>query len=199
MHNMSTIQNYELYIVFKPDTEAQKSEDVINSFLGGVNAQNININREGVKKLAYPINRNRTGVYYLVTFDLELVDVRKLNENTNKFNQQESVMRYIVVNQTEFLVQKAKEKANPSPEFTHHKDVNKGKPTAKKDINNYLGIKAFDYKDVDYLSQFVSPYAKIFGKKRTGNSSKNQRKIDLAIKRARHMALMPFTAKWVEG
>lgn len=51
-----------------------------------------------------------------------------------------------------------------------------------------------DYKDVAYLKQFTSPYAKILSRKRTGISSDKQREISLAIKRARYMALLPYLA-----
>lgn len=57
------------------------------------------------------------------------------------------------------------------------------------------GIREIDYKDVDVLRKFISNYMKILPKKRTGICSKHQRKYAKAVKRARHMALMPFTNK----
>lgn len=54
--------------------------------------------------------------------------------------------------------------------------------------------KFVDYKDVPYLRQFTSPYAKMLSRKRTGISSDKQREISLAIKRARYMALLPYLA-----
>lgn len=58
-----------------------------------------------------------------------------------------------------------------------------------------IEIKKFvDYKDVVYLRQFMSPHAKILGKKRTGIPADKQRQIALAIKRARYMALLPYLA-----
>lgn len=49
-----------------------------------------------------------------------------------------------------------------------------------------------DYKDIATLSKFVSDRAKVLGKDRTGICAKHQRKLTLAIKRARHLALLPF-------
>jgi len=49
-----------------------------------------------------------------------------------------------------------------------------------------------DYKDVQFLRKFASPYGKILGSSRTGTCSKHQRMVARALKRARHMALMPF-------
>lgn len=54
--------------------------------------------------------------------------------------------------------------------------------------------KFVDYKDVQYLKQFMTPHAKIVAKKRTGVQASRQREIALAIKRARYMALLPYLA-----
>ena len=50
-----------------------------------------------------------------------------------------------------------------------------------------------DYKDSESLSKYLSDRAKIQGKDRTGICAKHQRRISVAIKRARHLALLPFT------
>ena len=49
-----------------------------------------------------------------------------------------------------------------------------------------------DYKDVLTLQKYVSGYARIIPKRRSGLCSKHQRKISVAIKRARIMAVLPF-------
>jgi len=49
-----------------------------------------------------------------------------------------------------------------------------------------------DYKDVEVLARYMSDRAKVLGKARTGICSKHQRKISISIKRARHLALLPF-------
>ena len=55
-----------------------------------------------------------------------------------------------------------------------------------------FGIRYVDYKDVDFLSQFVNDQGKILPRRITGNSLKYQRKVSSAIKKARHLALMPY-------
>ncbi len=57
------------------------------------------------------------------------------------------------------------------------------------------GINHIDYKDVEILKKFVNPHGRILSRKRTGVSSKNQRKLANAIKLARFMALMPYVAR----
>lgn len=51
-----------------------------------------------------------------------------------------------------------------------------------------------DYKDTQFLRRFMSPHAKILGRKRTGSCQKHQKLVTRALKRARHMALLPFVA-----
>ena len=54
------------------------------------------------------------------------------------------------------------------------------------------GIKYIDYKDPDFLIKFVNEQGKILPRRLTGTSLKYQRKVSVAIKRARHLALMPY-------
>ena len=50
----------------------------------------------------------------------------------------------------------------------------------------------FDYKDVKTLQRFIDIYGQIKSISKTGLSSKQQRQLAVAIKRARHLALLPF-------
>lgn len=51
-----------------------------------------------------------------------------------------------------------------------------------------------DYKDTAKLKKFVSERQKILPRRITGNCAKHQRELTLAVKRARHVALMPYVA-----
>ncbi len=53
--------------------------------------------------------------------------------------------------------------------------------------------KKIDYKDVDLMSQFITDRKKIQPRRSTGLNSKEQAKVALAVKRARFMALLPYT------
>jgi len=53
-------------------------------------------------------------------------------------------------------------------------------------------IEYVDYKDIDLLKRFISERGKILPRRVTGTSAKNQRKLTIAIKRARVMGLLPF-------
>ncbi len=56
------------------------------------------------------------------------------------------------------------------------------------------GIKYVDYKDADWLLGFVNEQGKLLPRRLTGTSLKYQRKVSVAVKRARHLALMPYVA-----
>lgn len=65
----------------------------------------------------------------------------------------------------------------------------------KQDYFSSNNIKHIDYKDIDLLKRFLSPSAKIMSSRRTNVTAKNQRKLSLAVKRARFMGLLPYIAK----
>ncbi len=56
-------------------------------------------------------------------------------------------------------------------------------------------VKAIDYKDAEALRRYTSSYGKIVPRRRSGVCAKHQRMLAQAIKRARHMALLPFVGK----
>ncbi|NNE76986.1 MAG: 30S ribosomal protein S18 [Pricia sp.] len=54
------------------------------------------------------------------------------------------------------------------------------------------GIKYIDYKDPDFLMKLVNEQGKLLPRRLTGTSLKYQRKVAQAVKRSRHLALMPY-------
>lgn len=54
------------------------------------------------------------------------------------------------------------------------------------------GIKFVDYKDPEFLKKFLNEQGRILPRRITGTSLKYQRKVAQAVKRARHLALLPF-------
>ncbi len=53
----------------------------------------------------------------------------------------------------------------------------------------------FDYRDVKTLQRFIDPYGRIEPISKTGLTAKQQRQLAVAVKRARHLALLPFVAQ----
>ena len=54
------------------------------------------------------------------------------------------------------------------------------------------GIKYIDYKDPDFLKRFINEQGKLLPRRITGTSKKYQRKVAQAVKRSRHLAIMPY-------
>jgi len=70
-------------------------------------------------------------------------------------------------------------------------DTNK---TKKYCMFKKSGIRYVDYKDPDFLMRFINEQGKLLPRRLTGTSLKYQRKVSVAVKRARHLALMPYVA-----
>ena len=71
----------------------------------------------------------------------------------------------------------------------------KGNVRKRKKVDPCAGdkINTIDYKDVALLKKYISERGKILPRRVTGTSAKAQRKLTLAIKRARNIALLPYT------
>ena len=55
--------------------------------------------------------------------------------------------------------------------------------------------RTIDYKDISTLRRFLTERGKIKSRRKTGTCAKHQRRLSVAVKRARHLALLPFTAE----
>lgn len=55
-------------------------------------------------------------------------------------------------------------------------------------------VKYIDYKDVKLLQRYTTEQGKIIPKRITGTAAKYQRELSIAVKRARHMALLPYVS-----
>jgi len=56
------------------------------------------------------------------------------------------------------------------------------------------GIKYVDYKNPEFLLKFINEQGKILPRRLTGTSAKYQKKVSTAVKRARHLAILPYVA-----
>lgn len=72
-------------------------------------------------------------------------------------------------------------------EAIHSQEIRKKYCRFKK-----AGIKYIDYKDPNFLLKFVNEQGKLLPRRLTGTSLKFQRKVGQAVKRARHIALLPY-------
>ena len=78
----------------------------------------------------------------------------------------------------------------PSPDFPDARSKKR-----KRCPFTASGVQEIDYKDIDTLSKFITERGKILPRRITGVSANHQRKLTAAVKRARHVALLPFVAE----
>ncbi|HHW68243.1 30S ribosomal protein S18 [Defluviitalea raffinosedens] len=73
--------------------------------------------------------------------------------------------------------------------------VQKRRIRKRKKVCNFCidKMNVIDYKDTNRLKKYVSERGKILPRRITGNCAKHQRALTIAIKRARHIALLPYT------
>lgn len=71
---------------------------------------------------------------------------------------------------------------------------NRGARKGRKKVCSFCvdKVENIDYKDVARLRRFISERAKILPRRVTGTCARHQRELTVAIKRARHLALLPF-------
>jgi small subunit ribosomal protein S18 len=70
--------------------------------------------------------------------------------------------------------------------------IRNSRPTKKYCRFKRNGIKYIDYKDPDFLWKFLNDQGKMLPRRITGTSLKYQRRLSTAVKRARHIGLLPF-------
>lgn len=91
------MKKYELMFIINPTILEEGRETVIakvNNILTTVGATVLKSEKWGERKLAYPIDKKKTGFYVLTTLEM---DGTKLTEVESKLNITEEVMRYIVI------------------------------------------------------------------------------------------------------
>jgi len=80
--------------------------------------------------------------------------------------------------------------------FNRQQKNNQPRPAAPKFCHFCInGVDDLDFKDIKTEQRFLSSYAKILPRKKTGICTKHQRMLAQAVKRARFMALIPYTTR----
>jgi small subunit ribosomal protein S6 len=89
------MKNYETVFILNPVLSEDQAKDAVDKFvkvLKKVNADVINIEQWGLKKMAYPINKKSTGFYNLIEFKAEGPAVDTLE---TEYRRDESIMRFL--------------------------------------------------------------------------------------------------------
>ncbi len=200
------MNQYETVFILTPVLSDVQMKEAVEKFKGILTAEGAEIVNEenwGLKKLAYPIQKKSTGFYQLIEFNAEPTVIEKLEIN---FRRDERVIRFLTFKQWTSMLQnmlRREEVLNQQKgglimaqqvqsEIRYltppSVDVKKKKYCRFKKS----GIKYIDYKDPEFLKKFLNEQGKILPRRITGTSLKFQRRVAQAVKRARHLALLPY-------
>ena len=82
------------------------------------------------------------------------------------------------------------------------RDSSRGERTPRRKICQFChdNVREIDYKDASrFMKRYISDRGKIEPRRKTGTCAKHQRRLSTAIKEARFMALLPYTAEHIRG
>lgn len=86
------------------------------------------------------------------------------------------------------------DRSDRSDRFERPDRMNRGRKRRKVCSFCADKVESIDYKDTAKLRRFISERAKILPRRMTGTCASHQRDLTIAIKRARHLAMLPYTA-----
>ena len=172
----NTLNFYEGMYILNATLSEEARKKALKRIIDGIEERQGEIKKiheKGRQKLAYPINNKKEGVYYIIHFFLKPCYIENLCRD---YQLNEDLMRFIN------LVIEDNEDEKPS----------------KKEKKQYISIdsklRKIDYKDFELLRQFITERGKILPRRITGISFYHQKQLKKAIKKARHMAIVPFVS-----
>jgi len=135
------MNNYETVFILTPvlsDAQMKEAVEKIKGILISQNAEIVNEENWGLRKLAYPINKKTTGFYQLIEFNAEptVVDVLE-----TQFRRDERVIRFLTFRQDKFAAEYAAKRRNlkssPAPAKEVKKETKKeSKPKDEVEVTN---------------------------------------------------------------
>ena len=208
---------YEIVYIFDATLDegsVNKKLETFHPLVLGSDGEVVQVDHWGVRQLAYPVNKEKTG-YYVVS------QIRTGSQGLPEFERilklDADVMRYlIVVNEGEpvngsSIMGEHRPETSTSEghddrdrsavEDESSEDERPAQNTSPPEFSGGRGrrrrmegpvIKLLNYKDVSTLSQFMTEQGKILPKRTTKVTAQFQRQLGRAIKRARYLALIPY-------
>lgn len=224
------MRDYEVVYIFEPSLGEDDVEARLERFHGEATrpdgAEVTAVDHWGVRQLAYPIQRQRTGYYVVAQLRTE---PSALSEFERRIKLDDQVMRHLVVvsegeptSGRSILAEEPVAESGPgsapagdgaeSPAPARDEDEEDeeadedGGETGRGAASppEFTGgrgqrrrvegpvVEVLNYKDVDLLSRFITEEGKILPRRTTKVTAQFQRKLGRAVKRARHLALMPY-------
>lgn len=167
---MRETRTYELTLLVDSVAKSERQDELLEDlerFIEHSGGSVNDIQDWGNERLAYEINRKKSAQFYHVRFETATDFIGELEE---AFEQISEVLRYLTIRETKLMRRSRRQDGVPAE-----------------------GEREFiEYTDVSFLSEFTTQQGKILPRKITGIPAKTQRLVSEAIKRARHLAMMPY-------
>jgi small subunit ribosomal protein S6 len=197
---------YEIVYIF----DASMDEDAINSRLDkyhglatGANGEVNAVDHWAIRQLAYPIKKKRAGYYVVAQVT---TDAENLTEFERVLKLDEDLMRFLIVlNEGEptsgmsIVAQRPEREEEEEDEDDEEEDDDDEESPpefaggrGRRRRHEGPAIELLNYKDVSTLSRFLTEQGKILPKRTTKVTSRFQRQLGTAVKRARYLALVPY-------
>lgn len=200
---------YEIVYIFDPSMEEDAVTQRVEKYhklATGDDGEVKAVDHWGSRQLAYPISRKKTGYYVVAQFT---ADPTNLPEMERLLKLDEDLMRYLIVlNEGEptsgmsIVTQRPvshrpREDDDEEEEDLEEEDEDESPPEfsggrGRRRRHEGPAIELLNYKDVSTLSRFMTEQGKILPKRTTKVTSRFQRQLGTAVKRARYLALIPY-------
>ncbi|HEX3036056.1 MAG TPA: 30S ribosomal protein S18 [Thermodesulfobacteriota bacterium] len=201
---------YETLYLLRPDLtedELNKIQERLKGIVTNHQGEVLKSEKWAERNIAYRIGNYSKGVYYVLVYDALPGAVAEIERNLRLLSsdvlrfmtvkvKKDTVLRTIRAKDEAALQEKAVSDTGTDEREAEGKEKSK-EIFVKKKVGRFH-IEAteaveIDYKNVDLLSQFITERKKIVPRRSSGLTAFGQRRLATAIKRARIMALLPFT------
>lgn len=195
-----TMRNYEILFLVHPD-QSEQVPTMLERYKALIKKEKGEVQREedwGRCQLAYPIRKLHKAHYVLMNITCNQA---VLDELVHSFRFSDAILRHMIIIQDEpvtgpspYLKPKDEQQTDNAQDadFFGRGDAG-GRYRRKRQSSTYSkDIKDVDYKNVNLLKTFITETGKIIPSRITGAPAKYQRRVALAVKRARAIALLPY-------
>lgn len=176
-----------MFVLSPTLTEAKRNKSIeqIDEILKENKAEVFHVDDWGKRDMAYSI-KNHDEAYYIIYY-FTADNAGFLTELEEEMKLDQGILRSMIIKRDDNF--EIKDYASLDEE-ENKRDMSPNRlKTKKSPITNENSI---DYKNLKVLKQYISRYGKIVARRYTKVNLKEQKKLAKSIKRARHMALLPF-------
>lgn len=189
------MRSYELLFIVRPGLDEEATATLMERLQNAVRDNGgkiLRIESVGRRKLAYPISKETEGHYTILQAEMDQTVIRQVER---LITLSEDVIRHLLVRMDD-------EDAEPEAEERDRSSDDRRGEGGRRRFNRSRnvcrmcadGVEQVDYKDINTLRHYVSDHGRILPRRRSKTCARHQRMVSVAVKRARQVALLPYSA-----